>query len=374
MQVKPRNRTARIAAPDPAEAAPHAARLQPSNGNPHGVTGPALFEAYRAAIAPIYDVHLPDPAAAQGFHAGELRYHTRTASLARSSAAAQILTRTPRHVAGGTDEVMLYRQEAGTLEGEADGRPFRLEPGDLALFDYARPLVSRTTDFTNLVLTAARGSVPAALLGPDLHGHVIPGGGGPGRLLGTALTGLFEAAGHLRLGEAEAAFAGVLGLAAGLVEAARLADADTAGASEQARHAAVMAYIDAHHGSPDLDADAVAAHLGLSRATLYRLFKAEGGIQAALLRRRLDHVAGALIADPRARQDLAGLAGRHGFGGLTQLGRSFKARYGMPPSQYAAFAARQDAAWHTAQIARLGLAHPIVTEASGPAAEGPGTS
>ncbi len=373
MQNKPHSGTTSAAGPDPADDSPHAARLQPSNGNPHGVTGPVLFEAYRAAIAPIYDVHLPDPAAAQDFHATELRYHTRTASLARSSAAAQILTRTPRHVAGGTDEVMLYRQEAGTLEGEADGRPFRLEPGDLALFDYARPLVSRTTDFTNLVLTTSRASVPAGLLASELHGHVIPGGSGPGTLLTTVLTGLFEAAGALRLGEAEAAFAGVLGLAAGLVEAVRLADADTAGTSEQARHAAVLAYLDAHHARPDLDADAVAGHLGLSRATLYRLFKAEGGIQAALLRRRLDHVAGALIADPRARRDLAGLAARHGFGGLTQLGRSFKARYGMPPSQYAAFAARQDAAWHTAQIARLGLSRPRVTDATGGPADGSGT-
>ena len=65
MQNKPHSGTTSAAGPDPADDSPHAARLQPSNGNPHGVTGPVLFEAYRAAIAPIYDVRLPDPAAAQ---------------------------------------------------------------------------------------------------------------------------------------------------------------------------------------------------------------------------------------------------------------------------------------------------------------------
>ena len=51
-----------------------------------------------------------------------------------------------------------------------------------------------------------------------------------------------------------------------------------------------------------------------------------------------------------ARQYLAEIARRCGFGGTSQLSRAFRARFGMPPRQYLALVRQQDVDWLAARM------------------------
>jgi AraC-like DNA-binding protein len=56
----------------------------------------------------------------------------------------------------------------------------------------------------------------------------------------------------------------------------------------KSRRKAALDYIDAHLGNEQVGADDIAEAAYVSRASLYRLLAAEGGIRAVLLKHRLD--------------------------------------------------------------------------------------
>ena len=77
----------------------------------------------------------------------------------------------------------------------------------------------------------------------------------------------------------------------------------------------------------------VAAHLGVSRPTLYKLFAEHGGVERYLQARRLELVAAAL-EDGDDATPIGALADRWGFCEIAHLSRSFRRRYGLSPTAY----------------------------------------
>jgi AraC-like DNA-binding protein len=74
------------------------------------------------------------------------------------------------------------------------------------------------------------------------------------------------------------------------------------------------------------------AELGLTRATLYRLFQADGGVLTYDRTRRLRLLHHA-VADPVNRSSLANLAARHGFVDRASLARLFRSAFGYSMRQ-----------------------------------------
>jgi AraC-like DNA-binding protein len=111
-----------------------------------------------------------------------------------------------------------------------------------------------------------------------------------------------------------------------------------------AAHVAILcrarAEIEARLGSAMLTVAALCRALGMSRSTLYRLFEDEGGVHAYITRRRLERVA-VTLSDPGGHERIADIAERWGFCDAAYLGRLFRARFGMTPSDYRAFSQRQ---------------------------------
>jgi AraC-like DNA-binding protein len=118
----------------------------------------------------------------------------------------------------------------------------------------------------------------------------------------------------------------------------------------KSRRKVALDYIDAHLGDPQLGPDGIAAAAHVSRASLYRLLAAEGGIRAVLLTRRLDEALRLMLADNNDERSLAGIAKSCGLGGASQLSRAFRARFGVPPRQYLALVRQQDLDWHEARL------------------------
>lgn len=113
------------------------------------------------------------------------------AILLRNQGTAFTMTRGPALIAQGPDQLLIFLQVEGSCDSDCGGRRGRIEPGDVAIMDYARPFRSAVTDYENLMILVARENVPAALLAIEPHGLVFPRGSGAARLIGAALKELY---------------------------------------------------------------------------------------------------------------------------------------------------------------------------------------
>jgi AraC-like DNA-binding protein len=314
-------------------------KLQGLDSNPQGAFGPAFWQAFRDSLAHLYTMSLQDPSAEARFTVATRAYSTPRAILMRSQGTAFTMTRGPALLARGTDQVFMYLQLEGSCESDCAGRRRRIEAGDVAIFDYARPFHSVTTDYANLIVHVAREAVPAALLALEPHGLVFPRESGAARLIGAAMRELYAQADDLTVNEAEAAIEGIVAQTTAFARA-RLAgdEADHV----KSRRKAALDCIDAHLANPQLGPDEIAAAANVSRASLYRLLAAEGGIRAVLLQRRLDQALRLMLADNQDERSLMEIATCCGFGGTSQFSRAFRARFGVPPRQYLALVRQQD--------------------------------
>jgi AraC-like DNA-binding protein len=256
------------------------------------------------------------------------------------------MTRGPAVAARDADQLLIIFQIEGSAATDSAGRFVRREAGDVAISDYARPFRSVATDYALLIVHLARESVPAALLALEPHGLVFPRGSGAARLIGAAMQEFYAQADNLTVSEAEAAIEGIVALT---TACARIRLAGDELDYVKSRRNAALDYIDAHLGNAQLGPDEIADAANLSRASLYRLLSAEGGIRAVLLKRRLDEAL-RLMLDNKDERSLKEIVKCCGFGGSSQFARAFRARFGLPPRQYRALVRKQDLDWHEARL------------------------
>jgi AraC-like DNA-binding protein len=324
------------------------------DSNPQGAYGPRFWQAFRDTVAHIYDtMSLPDPLEEARFTLATRTYPTPRAVLMRCEGTAFTMARGPARAAGGgADQLLILLQLKGSVDTDYGGRRSRREIGDVEIIDYARPFRSTATDYANLMVVLTRENVPAALLAIEPHGLVFPRDSGAGRLIGGALQEFYAHADHLTVSEAESAIEGIVALTAACARS-RLAGHEAA--HVKSRRKAALDYIDAHLGNAKLGPDEIADAANVSRASLYRLLAAEGGICVVLLKRRLDEALRLLLADNSNGRPLADIAKRCGLGGTSQLSRAFRARFGAPPRQYLALLRQQGLDWHEARLMAEGF-------------------
>jgi AraC-like DNA-binding protein len=322
-------------------------RLQGLDSNPRGELGPHYWQAFRESFAHIYALSLPEPLEEARFTISTRTYHTPSAILMRSQGTAFTMARGPALVARSADQLLIYLELEGSCDNDWAGRRGRVEAGDIQIVDYARPFHSVTTDYANLIVILARESLPASLLALEPHGLVFPHGGSAARLIGAAMQELYAQADSMTVSEAEAAIEGIVALMTAFARA-KLAGDETD--HVKSRRKGALDYVDAHLANAALGPDEIADAAKLSRASLYRLLAAEGGIRAVLLKRRLDQTLRLMLADDKDERSLTDIAKACGFGGMTQFSRTFRARFGTPPRQYRTLVRQQDHEWHESRL------------------------
>ncbi|RYG07477.1 MAG: AraC family transcriptional regulator [Caulobacteraceae bacterium] len=99
-----------------------------------------------------------------------------------------------------------------------------------------------------------------------------------------------------------------------------------------------------------IDIDAVATTAGVSRATLYRAFDGEGGVNRFIQDRRLHHARAALRRRRAQSPTIADVAHDYGFASASHFSRLFRARYGYSPSEVEVPDTPQDISMSTGPI------------------------
>jgi len=283
------------------------------------------------AIGPIFDA-VPTGA----FHNHSERMSLGGLTIHYSDMAAQSYARTARRARrDGVDGLMVELLLAGETVGDAAGRVTRNAVGGMAFNDLAQPHRHRASDTRSLLLAIPRAVAEGNGLDvAALHGAHVSAPAA--QLVSAQLLGIRAARASL-----DAALAGrlaqtVLDLVAVAVDAQGLrAPASSEQARAEATAQAARRLIETNIGSPHLGVDWLCGALRISRSRLYRLFEADGGVQAYIRGQRLEAVR-RLLAGPADGARIGDLAERWGFTDGAHLSRMFRQRFGVTPSEYRA--------------------------------------
>lgn len=258
---------------------------------------------------------------------GPLKIHFSTIS-------GQYFDRTPAMASDGVDDLVVNVRFRGGALGDMNGISFDGPSGSIVLTDMAQP-----QGHVSEACSCAYFHVPRALAEQflpsvrSLHGMVIA----PeiATLLREHLLQIWRGADHLPIDQGGRLAGTVLDLLAVAVAQERGGQA----APNVIATAALMrarAEIEIRLGSATLSVANLCRTLGASRSAIYRLFADESGVHAYITRRRLECVA-ATLSDPLDHDRIADIAERWGFCDAAYLGRLFRERFGMTPSDYRAF-------------------------------------
>ena len=240
---------------------------------------------------------------------------------------------------GGLDHYLLQLFVSGALQGDCEGRTVLVGPGDICAFDLTRTLDSRACAGSTLSILLPRERVDRAANGRSLHGVVLKAGSPVTRLLTDFIVSLSAVSADMEHADALAMEAAIIDLlASGLARQVPDGVADDPLLAPVLRRR-ILEFIDANLSDPKLGPTLLMRRFRVSRAHLYRMFAADGGVARAVRERRLDAAYRELIRPGGSPRLIYGIARHLGFSSSSQFLRAFRTRFGMTPSE-----ARQQAA------------------------------
>lgn len=251
-----------------------------------------------------------------------------------ASGTARAFDRTAQKARGdGIDILGVGVHFDGEFVGTARDRPFRAAPGALLFLDMTQPSHVDLPAGRSMQLALPRvvaeehfeqvANLHGLVVSPDrstmLVGHLLN--------LREALPALLE---HQQPRLARTVI-DLLALAidssASIVRRNPGMDSDPSGAARRE--------IDARLGLVSLTVPSLCAALRISRSALYRMFEADGGVEAYIRAQRLNRVRDALL-DPANQERIGDLAYRWGFSDASHLSRQFRESFGVTPSVFRA--------------------------------------
>ena len=294
-----------------------------------GVSDEQRFDLWADLVRPLFDVSL--------FNTGTEWPVTQADAwlvdnlmLTKAAFASHVFDRNNKHLKADVADCILFQiYLSGELHGEIDGNTVRIQPGDMHIQDFSRPHRARTTDASVLGLVVSHD-----LIGYDRDRHPatmhVPRDGAIGRVLRNAILSAFEQIETTTKAEEAAIAGGLVGLLRGALFSPLSVPPPSPGFAA-ARSRAIRNYIAQNLRSDGLTADAICAAFGLSRATLYRDFQADGGVDRYIAGRRLDATLMTLAFTDSPRGAVNRTAEAWGFSSSSHFIREFQRKFGCSP-------------------------------------------
>jgi AraC-like DNA-binding protein len=246
--------------------------------------------------------------------------------------------RTRRLLGRGREEgyVVVELLERGIARIQQDGREALLEPGDVFLYDMARPVrldLPRPFRTKSLVL-------PREVLGLDESemARVTASPLGPGTPLGGLmapfLAGLVDDAGTYSARTGELMARNVVDLIGVMAdEILGRSSAETPG-TNRALLLRVQEFVDLHIADPDLTPQVIARAHHISLRYLHKLFESEDVTVGRYIQRRRLEECRRDLARRGNGATISAVAHRWGFTSAAHFSRVFRAAYGMSPREW----------------------------------------
>ena len=290
----------------------------------------AAWKAWAEHLAPIFDVR-PVPETHVGASVGMRSYNLGLVLVGEVSAPAQALERTARMAAAqGVDHVLMQFYRSGTSVVRTERGEERVRPSDFVICDLAQPIRisgEPVTAINILLPRAALGDRSSSIDG--LHGCVFNAEHDAAKqIFASYLKDVVSRADRI-----EAPYRpGIAEAAAKLCGAALPSVAGFVAAAERWVSLEIRSFIQTHLADPKLGPEMICERFGLSRATLYRQFAVDDGVQHYIRNRRLARAMTLLtrVGDgPRPRVSTVAYA--VGFADEKTFSRAFKRRFDCLP-------------------------------------------
>lgn len=289
---------------------------------------------WRAISRPFFDVQLHDNKSEPHLEGSISSRFIGTLSVGRSSFNSQCYRRDQRIIrqSGLDHSYLIQLRLSGTTEANCEGQAVSIVPGDVTIFDLGRGWTSLASSGSTLAIVLPREPIDRAALGRSLHSVVFKATSPVTRVLTDFMTGLYglpadvDNADARTIEEAAIAFFGsVLGQRA-------LNEIPNDPALTQILRQRVIAFVDANLARADLDPALLMRRFSVSRAHLYRMFAAEGGVATVIRDRRLDAAYRKLTHPGSVACSITKIAHDLGFSSSSQFLRAFRARFHITPS------------------------------------------
>jgi AraC-like DNA-binding protein len=260
--------------------------------------------------------------------------------VATLSASSQQVSRTSRLIAqGDRDLLQIAVGRRGNVGFEQDGRQAKLSPGDVVVYETARPFhITCDGTWEACVFTLPRTAVALSPAESRLiTARPLAGQSGLTAVISRFLLDLADNTGELSLSQSRRVVTDMTDLVLALVVDSL---EPTAGARSGTRRALLLQvkdYVERNLRDPGLTPLSIAAAHHISTRYLHTLFDAEPMSVAAYIRaHRLQRCARDLLDPRQARQSIGTIATRAGFGDPRAFERAFKTAYGMTAGEYRA--------------------------------------
>lgn len=272
------------------------------------------------------------------FHVTTVTMMTRNALLVDTRATDQEYDRTPAHVArGAMDHFQITLCVEGEMRFSSGRREVTMGPGAICLIDMAQPnrtvLRGGGSRARLMAIILQRAMLAPRLAHPDsATATLLPSNHPHTRLLASHYAALTLPP-EPEAGSAEATIDAI----ADIVAAAAGGTADIAAGVERAERHLYLAMIK-RRIADNLETDALTAdelcrHFQISRATLYRLFEADGGLSHYVREQRLNLAFRQLISPSAEDTRLIDLAVGMRFSSDSTFIRAFRRKFGLTPGE-----------------------------------------
>lgn len=265
-------------------------------------------------------------------------------------------------ISSNFDHILARFVVSGELQGEFGAKKVVTREGNIVLVDLAQPCriacVNGDNSFKEIVVWMPRRALAPQI--PDtysLHGLMLEENVATSHLVQSCAQFLRGVA--TRSGQIENFSPIALSLKRLINEAILNSDVAMKGPrlnQGEGAYADIMGFIDNNVNSAHLSVDDIAKSLGVSRASLYRLFAPAGGIAQYVKKIRLRAAFDEITAPRRAAARVKDIAFRAGFKNLSAFSRAFRQEYAVSPRQARLMAARgSDAPLSTGFNSQAGL-------------------
>jgi len=241
-------------------------------------------------------------------------------------------------VVGGTerlgafeDMVIVCISLRGNALAAIDGVPVQFQPNAIHIIDHSRSFHAVSDSREMLVINIPNAREEIGYVRSRHSSHiVIDSHASVGRIIWSAVQNMYSLLPSATIEEGELIAASFTAMLRGAISLG--ATDETARTSfEQRRLIYLKEYIDQNLLGPSLTIGQICQHVGVSRATLYRVFAEHGGVQRYILRRRLEGALTDLGKSKPKRGLIKQVAQTWAFADQATFSRQFRTQFGFPP-------------------------------------------
>lgn len=236
-------------------------------------------------------------------------------------------------VSGGLDQYLLQLLAPDTLHGDFNDNPPGAVVGDICIVDLAQVPRRQVESPSIMSIAMPRQALEKAVGLRNLHGTVLKAHGAMTPLIAAVVRALCSLPSPLPDMQAMAAQEAVVTLLSAALKGDVRGDVERGSPLGTGLRQRIVEFITHNVHLLELSPDFLCRRFNVSRAHLYRAFASDGGVAKVLRDLRLDAAFQELTATARTARSITEIAYSLGFSSGNQLLRSFRARFGMTPSE-----------------------------------------